>query len=178
MNKSFILLFLIISFFLSGCLTFHRISYELSLEGDLDGKGIITINDIRSEAENDTNFEEDKHTLFEYILKSETFLSDMLNEGKEITSRNLFIEDELLNGKVEFNFDDIREVEGIAFQDGFYFLTMESEDSIHSTNGEIIKSDDHKRLIWGNNIRTLKFEMIAADYDDSSYRELAPFYKE
>lgn len=173
------LLFLItISFFLKGCLTFHRISYELILEDELNGNGVIKVYDIRSDAETNKEFEEDKKTLFEYMLKDKQFLTDMKNEGKQITSRRLFAEDDKLNGEAEFNFDDIRKVEGIAFEDGFYYITMELEDSIYSTNGEIIISDNFKRIVWDKNTETLFFEMIAADYDDTYYRDLAPYFNE
>lgn len=176
--KKHFLIFISLALFFSGCLTFHRISYKLIPEGELDGKGLITIYDIRSDAETDAEFEEDKETLFNYILESEQFLSDMDSEGKDITSRKLFVVDNLLNGAAEFNFDDIRQVEGIAFEDGLYFITMDTEDSIHSTNGEIIYSQGYKRIVWGEDIKTIEFEMIATDYDDMYYRELSPFYNE
>jgi hypothetical protein len=176
-------LILIVSSFLffltfQGCLTFHKISYKLILEDDLAGSGVIIVHDIRSDAETDEEFEEDKNTLFDYILKSDMFLSDMLNEGKDITSRNLFLENNLLNGKTEFDFEDIRDVEAISFEDGFYYLTLELQDSVNSTNGEIIYSEDFKRIVWGKNTSIITFEMIATDFDDMNYRELAPFYKE
>jgi len=178
MKKQLLLIFIISSFFLSGCLTFHRISYELNLDDDLKGKGIIKVFDIRSDAETEEEFEEDKNTLFDYIYKSEGFISDMHNEGKDITSRRLYVKDDLLHGEVRFNFDDIRKVEGIASEEGFYYLTMELEDSIYSTNGEVILSDEYKRIVWDKSAKTLLFEMIATDYDDSYYKDLAPFYKE
>jgi len=178
MKKQLLLIFIITSFFLSGCLTFHRISYELNLDDDLKGKGIIKVFDIRSDAETEEEFEEDKNTLFDYIYKSEGFISDMHNEGKDITSRRLYVKDDLLHGEVRFNFDDIRKVEGIASEEGFYYLTMELEDSIYSTNGEVILSDEYKRIVWDKSAKTLLFEMIATDYDDSYYKYLAPFYKE
>ncbi|RPI75544.1 MAG: hypothetical protein EHM47_02335, partial [Ignavibacteriales bacterium] len=177
MKKYFLVIFISLTLFFSGCLTFHRISYKLNLEGEIEGHCKITIYDIRSDAEGENEFEEDKNTLFEYILASDTFLSDMMEEGKDITSRNLFVEENLLNGEVEFNFDDIRNVEGIEFHDGFYYLTMDLQDSIYSTNGEIIFSDDYKRIVWGKDTETIEFEMIATDYDDMYYRNLAPFYK-
>jgi hypothetical protein len=176
--KTNILVLIAISFLLPGCLTFHRISYELTLEDNLGGKGIITVYDIRSNAETENNFEDDKNILFGYMLESDEFLSEMIKEGKDITSRNLFVEDNLLNGEVEFYFSDIRRVEGIAYEDGFYYLTMDIADSIYSTNGEVIFSEDYKRIVWGSDVETLKFEMVAVDYDDSYYRELAPYYKE
>ncbi len=178
MKKHLIIVFISLSFFLSGCLTFHRISYELNLEDELKGKGIIKVYDIRSDAESDEEFEEDKTTLFDYIYKSEKFISDMKNEGKDITSRRLYVKDDLLNGETRINFDDITKVEGIAYEDGFYYMTLDLEDSIYSTNGEIIYSDEYKRIVWDKNVKTLLFDMIATDFDDMYYRDLSPFYNE
>jgi hypothetical protein len=91
---------MLLSLFFSGCLTFHRISYELTPGDNLEGKGVITVYDIRSDAETDKEFEEDKNNLLNYALKGEMFLSDMQSEGKDITSRTLFVSDDLLNGEV------------------------------------------------------------------------------
>lgn len=171
-------LFLLISFSFQACLTFHRISYKINLEDELKGKGTIEIYDIRSNADTDEEFNDDKNSLFDYMLKSEDFVSDMYNEGKDIISRRLYVENDVLNAKVEFDFKDVKKVEGIAYDGHFYFLTMEQEDSIHSTNGEVIVSDDYKRILWDKNVETIMFEIVATDYSDNSYRKLALFYKE
>jgi hypothetical protein len=170
--------FIVLSFLiLPGCLTFHKISYEINLETELKGNGIIKVFDIRSDAETKNDFEEDKNIIFEYLRKSNQFMDEMKNEGKEISLRRLFIEDNLLNAEVKFSFNDIHQVEGIAFEDGYYYITMDSKDNIISTNGEIIISGDIKRIIWDKSIKTLLFEMMAVDYKEGSYKELAPYYK-
>lgn len=178
MNKKLLIFFITASLFSPGCLTFHKISYELNIESELEGNGIIKVYDIRSDADTEFEFEEDKNTLFDYMLKSNQFITDMKEEGKNITSRGLFVKDDLLNGEVKFIFNDIRQVEGIAFEDDFYYITMDPEDNIISTNGEIVITEDVKRIIWDKSIKTLLFEVAAVDYDESFYRELAPYYKE
>ena len=179
MKKYFFIIFIgAVLFLLPGCLTFHRISYQLNLEGDLKGKGVINIYDIRSGAENDSDFTEDKKTLFDYIQKSDQFIADMHNEGKDITSRKLYVKDGVLNGVVNLSFDDVRKIEGIGFEDGLYYLTVQPDDSIYSTNGKIIYSTGYKRIIWDKSVKTIMFEMMASDYSDSTFKELAPFYKE
>ncbi len=176
--RIFLAAFLLVSFLFQGCLTFHRISYQLNLEGDLNGKGVINIYDIRSGAENDSDFTEDKKTLFDYIQKSDQFITDMQNEGKDITFRRLYVKDGILNGEAKLNFDDVRKIEGIGFEDGLYYLTVQPDDSIFSTNGKVISSSGYKRIIWDKNVKTLMFEMMASDYSDGTFKELAPFYKE
>jgi len=177
MNKLFLMLIIVTVFFLSGCLTFHKASYEVNLEGPKNGTVTMTIYDIRSDADTDKQFEEDKNSLFNFILKSDDFLKTMLDEGKNILSRELYLENKKLNGKAAFAFNDIKRVEGIVFDEGFYYLTMEVDDSVISTNGEVISSKDHKRIIWDKNFKTLKFEMLSSSYEDNGYKELAPFYK-
>jgi hypothetical protein len=170
--------FLLISFSFYGCLTFHRISYKINLEDELKGKGTIEIYDIRSDAETKQEFGDDKNSLFDYMLKSEEFISDMHNEGKEVTSRKLYVENDMLDAELNFNFENVKKVEGIEYDGSFYFITMELGDSIHFTNGEVIISDNYKRILWDKNVETLIFEIIATNYTDDSYRKLAPFYKE
>ena len=92
MNKLFLALLIVAELFLSGCLTFHKVSYDVNLEGPKNGTVTMTINDIRSDAETKTQFEEDKDTLFNYILKSDVFLKTMLDEGKNFISRELYVE--------------------------------------------------------------------------------------
>ena len=170
--------FISISFFISGMSYFSPDPYELNIENGFEGKGTIRIYDIRSDGETDEEFAEDKNTLFDYIYKSEQFLTDMKSEGKDITSRRLYVKDSLLDGEVKLNFNDVKDIETIAFEDGFYYLTMEPDDSIYSTNGEIINNDEYKRIVWDKSVKTLLFEIVATDYDDNIYKELAPYYKE
>jgi len=177
MNKFFLSLLVVILFFLTGCLTYHKISYDINLEGPKNGTTTVTLFDIRSDAETNKDFEADKDSLFNSYLKSDDFLKRMLDRGWNIVSRELYLDGKKLNGKVVFKFNDVKDVEGIVFDEGFYYFTMEIDDSVISTNGEVITSKDHKRIIWDKNFKTLKFEMLVNSYEDKGYRELAPFYK-
>jgi predicted metal-dependent TIM-barrel fold hydrolase len=100
----------------------------------------------------------------------------MKDEGKTITSRELIVEDGNLNGKIVFSFDDIELVEGIVYEEPFYYLTIPPEDSIISTNGEIVISVEHKRIIWDSSMEVLKFKMFSDEVESQNLVGMAEYY--
>jgi len=170
----FVLFFTVLSF--SGCLVYQKVSYEITVDGNKSGEAKVTFFDLKSDALGNKEFTEDKDNLFNKLLKSDEFLLSQKSEGKEVTYRKLFLQDKKLNGEVSFKFQDVNVVEGIQFQDGYYFLTVEEGDSIISTNGTVVPLNKFKRIIWEGNEKVLKFEMLT-DVNLSDLRELAPFYK-
>jgi len=175
MKKVFLVLITAVLF--NGCLLFQKVSYEITLTDKTKGYAEITFHDIKSDAIGNREFEEDKTALFDYMFKSDDFIQTQADEGKEITARSLFVDDDKLIGKVIYNFTEISTVEGIQYQDGFYFLTLSPKDSIISTNGQIVTSKEYKRIIWDNTFKTLKFEMLP-DVTSSNVRDLKPFLKD
>jgi len=163
---------------LQGCLVFNSVSYEVNLEDSSSGTVTIEISDIRSDATNTSELEQDKNQLFEELLKGEEFVSQMKDEGKNILQRDLYISNNKLNGKVKYSFDDVSKVEGILYQEPFYFITIQMQDSIISTNGEVIISEGHKRIMWDNSIETLKFRMFSADVESGSLVDLTKYLEE
>jgi len=169
---------LLLSVSLQGCLVFNTVSYEVKLEGENSGSVNLQVNDIRSDTINVSELEEDKNQLFNFIWKSDDFVQQMKEEGKLVTDRQLYVLNGKLIGNLSYNFNDITTVEGIQYQDPFYFLTLSPEDSIVSTNGEVIKSEGLKRIMWDNSIKTLKFEMFSADVQSGSLVELSQYLEE
>jgi hypothetical protein len=176
--KKFILSSILLSFIimLNGCLVFHKVSYTIQPNAKKGGTATVVFHDIKSDAIGNNEFEDDKSTLFDFMLESGDFLSEMKDEGKIIKSRELFIEENKLNAKVSFTFDKISVVEGMQYQDGYYFLTIPIKDSVVSTNGIVIPSKEIKRIMWDKSIKELKFEMLS-DAPSSGLRELAPYLK-
>jgi hypothetical protein len=164
--------------FTQGCLLFNTVSYEVNLDGELSGSVNMQVKDIRSDAMNVSDLEEDKNQLFSFMWKSQDFVQQMEEEGKMITERELFIMNGKLYGNLSYDFADISTVEGIQYQEPFYFLTLNPEDSIVSTNGEVILSDGLKRIMWDNSIKSLKFEMFSVDVEKGSLVELSQYLKE
>lgn len=161
----------------SGCIIFHKVSYELKLNPDKSGTTTILVTDIRSDAKTDNDFEEDKNNLFSFMLKSNDFIASMKKNRKNIIKRELYLKGDTLMGKAVYKFDNIKGIEGIAYEAGFYYLTLGLEDSVISTNGQIIQSKDYKRILWDSKINPLKFEMLSFSFETNPYRKLSPYYE-
>jgi len=170
------LILLVIS--VQGCLVFNTVSYEVNMNDDNSGTVNLHVNDIKSDALNVSELEEDKNQLFTFILKSDDFVNQMKDEGKIITDRKLFESNGKLNGNLSYDFNDISTVEGIQYQDPYYFLTLSLEDSVVSTNGEIIFSEGLKRIMWDNSMKLLKFEMFSAEVENGSLVDLTKYLDE
>jgi hypothetical protein len=160
-NLILIMLLLFTALISEGCLVSEKIYYTVKLEGP--NKGIVTMQfyNIKSDANSDKEFQGDKDNLFDYMLKS----------------NKLYVKDNLLDGKAVYKFIDINKVEGIRFEDGFYFLTLALDDSVISTNGQIIKSKEYKRILWDKSFTELKFDMYSSGFNDTTFKPLAQFYK-
>jgi hypothetical protein len=176
--KTFFSLIILLFFVtvLNGCLIFHKMAYIITIDKDTTGTASVIVSDIRSDASVGPNLEADKKNLFEYIYKSPDFINQMKDEGKTITHRELFLHGDTLMGKTDFSFRSIFSVEKIQYQDGFYYLTLTLDDSVLTTNGQIIYSKDHKRILWDNSFKTLKFEMLGFPFKKDEYTRLSSFF--
>lgn len=161
-----------------GCLSFNTISYDIVLNDDGTGSATAYIKDIKSLSKTDSEFEEDKQYLFNYIYKSKDFIKELRHEGKNIKSRELFADGNKLNGRAVFTFNDIGDVEGIQTDEGYYYSVLSIGDSIVSTNGTIIIADDHKKILWDKSYKNLKFEIFSEDTKGETYRALLPYFNE
>ena len=176
-NLSIAILSFTLIFLAQGCLLFHSVSYKVELEGTSSGIATVIVEDIRSDALNSEELESDKNNLFDFMLESDDFITVMEDEGQFITSRELLTSDGMLSGKATFNFDDITKVEGIVYEAPFYFLTINPEDSILETNGEVIVSEDYKRIIWDDTFETLEFKMFSEDFEGKNLTGMLQFYE-
>ena len=170
---------LILFFFLTllqGCLVFNSVSYQVDLTDTNSGTVSMNVKDIRSDAMDASELEKDKKQLFQDMLKSEDFVNQLKDQGRNILSRNLYVDSGKLNGSVEYSFKDISSVENFVYQDPFYYVTLNPADSIISTNGEVVVSKDYKRIMWDKSVKTLKFEMFSTDTDNSNLVELVQYF--
>ena len=170
--------FIILLMLLQGCLVFKSVSYEIDLSENNSGNVTMEFTDLRSDAINTSELEADKKQLFKDMWKSDEFVKQMRDEGKNIFDRKLFISDGKLDGIIKYSFDDISYVENFVYQEPFYYITFDLQDSIISTNGEVVISEDHKRIIWDNSIKTLKFEWFSTDTENSSLVELVQYLQD
>jgi hypothetical protein len=178
MKKLFsIILFVASLTLLQGCLIFHKMSYEIDLETPQSGVAIVEITDIRSDARNEEEFNEDIDIIYNFIRKSDEFKKSLQEEGKELLEREIYLSGDTLNGRIKYSFKNINDVERIVMEDGFYFLTLPLEDSILSTNGEIIRSKTFKRILWDQSVKKLKFEILSFSFETNQFRSLVPYYE-
>ena len=161
----------------SGCLISERINYTIDLKTPTTGKVTVNFLNIKSNAIGKREFNQDKKNLFEFAMKSKSLINQLKSEGKFVKYRFLSVKNNQLNGKVIYDFKDIKKVEGIRFEDGFYYLTMALDDSLISTNGKLIISKEYKRILWDKNYKQLKFEMYSSGFDNNAYKGLASYYK-
>jgi len=161
----------------TGCIVFNNVSYEITVNDDGTGTALLTIEDINTDASTKEAIDEDVKSILEHGLKSQQFVDDMKSEGKIIVSRNVLVENEKLNSDVSYQFSEISRVEGMQFDDPFYYLTIPVEDSIISTNGQVTKTAEYQRIVWDKSIKTLKFKMYSDDTNREGLTSLAKFYQ-
>lgn len=178
MKKLFLSAFLFLPLLLSGCLVGNKIVYNIVPAKGGSGTATVFYTNIRSDASDDQQFKEDQKLLFDYMLKSREFLKERKDKGQDIISRELYLDNGRLNGKATYKFEKLSDVEKtLSFEDGFYFLTLALDDSVITTNGEIIKSSNYKRILWDDRVDTLKFEISIEPAEGTQLKDLAPFYK-
>ncbi len=176
MKKIYYFIGLILITQLYGCIVFKSVSYEVNVNDDGTGTALVIVEDINTDASSKDLIDADVKSILEFGLKSSDFVKEMETEGKKITSRNITVEREKLNAIVHYEFSDISKVEGLQFEDPYYYLTIPVEDSIISTNGQVTKTEEYQRIIWDKSINTLKFKMYSDDTNREGLKSLAPYY--
>ena len=177
MKKLFYLISLLLITQVTGCIVFHSVSYEVNINEDGTGGAKLSIEDINSDASTKEALDEDVKNILEYALTSKEFIDGLEAEGKRTVSRNIYVEGEKLNATISYSFVDISRVEGMQFEDPYYYLTIPVEDSIIYTNGQITKTAEYKRIVWDKSIKTLKFKMYSDDTNREGLTSLAKFYQ-
>ncbi len=176
MKKLFFLVSLLLITQVTGCIVFHSVSYEVNVNDDGTGTAFVIIEDLNTDATSKEMIDEDVKSILEYGLKSSEFVDGMKAEGKTITSRHVMVEREKLNAIINYEFDDISKVEGMQFDNPYYYLTIPVEDSIISTNGQITKTTEYQRIVWDKSIKTLKFKMYSDDTSREGLTSIAPYF--
>lgn len=169
------MIILLIQFY--GCIRFNNVSYEVVMNGNGQGTATVLIRDINTDATSNEAKDEDVKSILEHGWKSQEFIDDMISEGKKIISRDVYVEDEKLNAKISYEFDDINRVEGMQYEDPYYYLTIPVDDSIISTNGQVTRTAEYQRIVWDKTIKILKFTMFSDNTDSEGLTSLAKYFK-
>ena len=176
MKKLLYLVSLLLITQVTGCIVFNSVSYEVNVNEDGTGTALLTIEDINTDATTKETIDEDVKSILEHGLKSQQFVDDLKSEGKQIISRKVVVENEKLNAIVSYEFSEISRVEGLQFDNPYYYLTIPVEDSIISTNGQVTKTVEYQRIVWDKSIKTLKFKMFSDNTNREGLTSLAPYY--
>ncbi|MCF7857956.1 MAG: hypothetical protein K9N07_01325 [Candidatus Cloacimonetes bacterium] len=154
-NNLGILLLLLISFMLSGCLTAEFKEYVFRINPDGSGNGSIEfINIVSAESEGEDASPEDFEDLISSYIQGNTFETN--NPGLEVTSKKIYRAYGVLNGKVEFTFKDFQKIGFYHYQRSkqapiMFYLGSLSE-IYYESNGEYIGGEEEKyeipMLVW------------------------------
>jgi len=177
MRKFFIIVLIVAIAQFTGCIVFNNVSYEVKINEDGSGTAALVIEDLNTDAITNEAIDEDVKSILEHGLKSQQFVEDMKTEGKKIILRDVVVENEKLNAIVNYEFDDITRVEGMQFEDPYYFLTIPVDDSIISTNGQVTKTKEYQRIVWDKSVGVLKFKMFSDDTSREGLTSLAKYFK-
>ncbi len=127
------------SLFMTGCLTTEFKEYRFHINADGSGSGTVKFINLVSEEDEETEtVTSDFDELINNYIEGENFEVD--NPFYQVSSKELFEEDGMLCGKVEFTFDNYRDIGFYKFKDSdiapvIYYLNDDSEVLIE-TDGE------------------------------------------
>lgn len=142
-------LFSLLSLWLfSGCLTFKTIEYELTVNKDLSAKGKVVFKGIGSDVADNEQRQLDLNGLLDYCFKSKQFVEDRKQEGRIVTNRKLYIQNNLLVGEIEFSVKSIGDIEGFYENDDYLYIDISNEFILDKSNGELIEYSGGKQVLW------------------------------
>lgn len=139
---------LLMPLFLSGCLTFKTVEYDLIVNKDLSAKGKVIFKGIGSDVVDTEQRKLDLEGLYDYGLKSQDFIKDRKAEGKSVTSRKLYLKDDLLIAEIEFTVKHVGEIEGFYINDSFIYIDVDKDSELISANGEVNTYGGGKQVLW------------------------------
>lgn len=175
-----LLLLVMITFFLTGCLTTEIKEYTFRLNSDGSGSGEVKYVNLVSEEDEgkDVSFSDFDELINDYI-KGEQFETD--NPQYTVTNKTLFEENGQLCGKVEFTFNSISDINLFGFEDCecaplmFYFEGL--SETMLETNGTKLREDDSIPLIyWDKNATEFTYKTQVKE-EMSDAHSLLPLYK-
>lgn len=160
MKKLMLLAAVVVLFFSSqGCLVVQKMKFEIDLRNDTAGVATAYAYGIASDAIGNKEYDDDVYLLSD-MLTGTGFLEYMENFGRKVIFRELTVDNNSLNGKVVFTFDNIVNVENIIFDGEYYYLTLPPSEVFGETNGLLIQEEDYQRVIWGKEVEKIEFELL------------------
>jgi hypothetical protein len=164
-----------LSFLLTGCLDFERVSVSIDLANRVAEVNFVN---IVSNSRDEETIKED----FRDLIKRVYFDEDSKSNPDRITSRRLYKSNERLNGIERFSFKSFQKVlKEFNFEvdkkgDYLLDLTKESENFQISGNGQMIERDSKKFLKWPKYAKKIEFKEISKEFDETMKTGLLKYW--
>ena len=164
-----ILLLAALCFILSSCLNTEFKQYFFKINADGSGTGTIKFINIVSEEDEEQNVSTtDFDTLINNYINGTTF--EEANPNFNVISKELFEENGVLNGQVEFTFKDFQDIGFYHYQCSehapiMFYLGALSETFLE-TDGEYIGGDEENEIpmiVWAPGTTEFTFKTAVKD---------------
>ncbi|RLC56388.1 MAG: hypothetical protein DRH89_05765 [Candidatus Cloacimonadota bacterium] len=164
-----ILLLAALCFILSSCLNTEFKQYSFKINADGSGTGTIKFINIVSEEDEEQNVSTtDFDTLINNYINGTTF--EEANPNFNVISKELFVENGVLNGQVEFTFKDFQDIGFYHYQRSehapiMFYLGALSEIFLE-TDGEYIGGDEESEIpmiVWTPGTTEFTFKTAVKD---------------
>ena len=164
-----ILLLAALCFILSSCLNTEFKQYFFKINADGSGTGTIQFINIVSEEDEEQNVSiTDFDTLINNYINGTTF--EEANPNFNVISKELFEENGVLNGQVEFTFKDFQDIGFYHYQHSehapiMFYLGALSEIFLE-TDGEYIGGDEESEIpmiVWAPGTTEFTFKTAVKD---------------
>jgi hypothetical protein len=155
-----------LSFLLTGCLDFERVSVSIDLANKVAEVNFVN---IVSNSRDEKTIKED----FRDLIKRVYFDEDSKSDPDRITSRRLYKSHEKLDGIERFSFKSspkvLKEFNIEVDKKGDYVLdlTKESENFQISGNGQTVERDSKKFLKWPRYVKKIEFIEVSRKFDET-----------
>ncbi len=165
---------------LTGCLATEYKEYRFNLNDDGTGTGSVIFYNLISvdDDEQDVSFKDFDELLTDYV-DGTRFEDD--NPGYTLSSKEIYEENGLLVGKVEFTFEDIRSIGFYKAKDCdcsplLYYMGDFGETYSESNGNFLGAEDDFPMIEWEPSIDEIYLKTIVQE-DLESTHSLLPLYK-
>jgi hypothetical protein len=177
MRKSILLTLIIPLIFISGCLTYSTVKYQLEFNEDLSGGTIkVLFLDIKS-TEVDTEKQRKDFIGAVELLFEDDFLLDNIEEGIYIKKRDMYVE----NGKLNISYSGIFRSSKLAEKDmkiteNERILRFDkNKGDVATSNGNVVETEDSFIFSWPKDLKNPEFEIKRKMEDSYS---LLDYYNE
>ncbi len=164
----------------TGCLATEYKEYRFNLNADKTGTGSVIFYNLISVEDDEQNvsFKDFGELVTDYV-EGTRFKDD--NPGYNVTSKEIYEENGLLVGKVEFTFEDIRSIGFYKAKDcdcsSLLYYMGDFGETYSESNGNFLGAEDDFPMIeWEAGTKEIYLKTIVQE-DLESTHSLLPLYK-